>query len=63
MSTVKLTTKHFSRFGEFIASFELSKRGWNVYSPMYDEYFDLVIHKVVCKKCGEIWNPTPSFSL
>lgn len=60
MSTQTLTAKHFSRFGEFIASFELSKRGWNVYSPMYDEYFDLVIHKVVCESCGELWNPTPA---
>ncbi|MBL7198480.1 MAG: hypothetical protein ISS47_10335 [Candidatus Omnitrophica bacterium] len=60
MSTQTLTPKHFSRFGEFIASFELSKRGWNVYSPMYDEYFDLIIHKVICKKCGRLWNPTPA---
>jgi hypothetical protein len=33
-----LSDKHFSRYGEFLVSFELSKYGWNVYSPVYDEY-------------------------
>ena len=48
-SAQNLTTKHFSRFGEFLVSFELSKHGWNVYNPVYDEYIDLIIHKHVCK--------------
>ena len=40
-----LNTKHFSRYGEFLVSFELSKYGWNVYDPVYDEYIDLIINK------------------
>src|SRR3989339_1600914 len=58
-STVNLSTKHFSRYGEFLVSFELSKHGWNVYNPVYDEYIDLLIHKHVCKDCGLNWNLTP----
>lgn len=54
-----LNPKHFSRYGEFLISFELSKYGWNVYEPVYDEYIDFVIHKHVCKKCGKRWNLTP----
>ena len=54
-----LSAKHFSRYGEFLVSFELSKHGWNVYNPMYDEYIDLLIHKHVCKVCGRTWNLTP----
>ncbi|PKP56202.1 MAG: hypothetical protein CVT89_06605 [Candidatus Altiarchaeales archaeon HGW-Altiarchaeales-2] len=49
-----------SRYGEFLVSFELSKYGWNVYDPVYDEYIDLIIHKHVCKKCGKNWNLTPA---
>jgi len=55
-----LSTKHFSRYGEFLVSFELSKHGWNVYNPVYDEYIDLIIHKHICNDCGKIWNLTPS---
>ncbi len=40
-------------------SFELSKYGWNVYDPVYDEYIDFIIHKHVCKDCGKNWNLTP----
>ncbi|RKZ24751.1 hypothetical protein DRQ29_07430 [bacterium] len=58
-STTDLSNKHFSRYGEFLVSFELSKYGWNVYNPVYDEYIDFVIHKHVCKKCGRNWNLTP----
>jgi predicted Zn-ribbon and HTH transcriptional regulator len=52
---VDLSAKHFSRYGEFLASFELSKHGWDTYTPVYDEYIDLIIHKIVCKKCGQVW--------
>lgn len=55
----ELSEKHFSRYGEFLTSFELSKRGWNVYNPVYDEYIDLIIHKYLCKNCGRTWNHTP----
>ena len=55
-----LNEKHFSRFGEFVVSFELSKYGWNIYSPVYDEYIDFVIHKYTCKECGLLWNHTPA---
>lgn len=41
-STTNLSAKHFSRYGEFLVSFELSKHGWNVYDPVYDEYIDLI---------------------
>lgn len=58
--TEDLNPKHFSRYGEFLVSFELSKRGWNVYNPVYDEYIDLLIHKHVCKDCGKNWNLTPA---
>jgi len=54
-----LSEKHFSRYGEFLVSFELSKYGWNVYNPVYDEYIDFIIHKHICKKCGKKWNLTP----
>lgn len=59
-SASDMSTKHFSRYGEFLVSFELSKHGWNVYNPIYDEYIDFVIHKHVCKKCGTNWNLTPA---
>ena len=58
-SVTDLSEKHFSRYGEFLVSFELSKYGWNVYNPVYDEYIDFIIHKHVCKKCGRKWNLTP----
>lgn len=59
-SSSDLSTKHFSRYGEFLVSFELSKYGWNVYNPVYDEYIDLITHKHICKECGNIWNLTPA---
>jgi len=59
-TTTDLSSKHFSRYGEFLVSFELSKYGWNVYNPVYDEYIDLIIHKHVCKACGKNWNLTPA---
>jgi hypothetical protein len=43
-----------------LVSFELSKHGWNVYNPVYDEYIDFIIHKHVCQDCGRIWNLTPA---
>lgn len=58
-TTNDLNAKHFSRFGEFLVSFELSKRGWNVYSPIYDEYIDIMAHKYVCSKCHKNWEITP----
>ena len=45
-TTTDLSAKHFSRYGEFLASFELSKHGWDTYTPLYDEYVDLIIHKI-----------------
>lgn len=42
---------HFSRYGEFLVSYELSRRGWNVYNPVYDEYVDFVVSGFVCGKC------------
>lgn len=59
-TTTDLSAKHFSRYGEFLVSFELSKHGWNVYDPVYDEYIDLIIHKHVCKDCSKNWNLTPA---
>lgn len=58
-STGDLNVKHFSRYGEFMASFELSKYGWDNYTPVYDEYTDLIIHKVVCNDCKKSWNTNP----
>lgn len=58
--TGDLNVKHFSRYGEFLVSFELSKHGWNVYSPMYDEYIDIIAHKYACAKCGKNWEITPT---
>ena len=57
--TTDLSVKHFSRYGEFLASFELSKHGWDNYMPVYDEYIDLLIHKMVCKICGKKWSSNP----
>jgi len=59
-TAVDLSTKHFSRYGEFLVSFELSKHSWNVYNPVYDEYIDFIVHKHVCSTCGLIWNLTPA---
>ena len=59
-TTTDLSPKHFSRYGEFLVSFELSKHGWNVYNPVYDEYIDLIIHKHICKDCSKNWNLTPA---
>lgn len=56
---VALSNKHFSRFGEFLVSFELSRRGWNVYTPVYDEYIDLIAQKHVCTNCNNIWKVKP----
>ena len=53
-----LNTKHFSRHGEFLVSAELAKHGWNVYTPMYDEYIDLIAHKFSCENCDELWDMT-----
>lgn len=61
-TTTDLNVKHFSRYGEFLVSFELSKYGWNVYSPMYDEYIDIIAHKYVCKECNKNWEITPILS-
>jgi hypothetical protein len=58
-TTTDLNVKHFSRYGEFLTSFELSKHGWNVYSPIYDEYVDIIAHKVTCTKCDSNWELTP----
>lgn len=55
-----LSEKHFSRYGEFLVSFELSKYGWNVYSPVYDEYIDFIIHKYTCRGCGRNWGTVPA---
>lgn len=58
-SVAELSEKHFSRYGEFLVSFEFSKHGWNIYSPVYDEYIDMVVHKYICKSCNRIWTHTP----
>ena len=42
-TTVDLSAKHFSRYGEFLVSFELSKFGWNVYNPVYKVFLFLKI--------------------
>ena len=44
-----LKDSHFSRYGEFLVSYELSKRGWNVYGPVYDEYVDYVVSGFICE--------------
>ena len=58
--TRDLNEKHFSRYGEFLVSFELSKFGWDVYHPLYDEYIDILGHKYACAKCGKNWKITPA---
>ena len=58
--TRDLNEKHFSRYGEFLVSFELSKFGWDVYHPLYDEYIDILGHKYACAKCGNNWKITPA---
>ena len=62
MVETKRTKKsaHFSRYGEFLVSAKLSDEGWNVYSPMYDEYIDMIAQKFTCASCPKNWvvNPT-----
>lgn len=50
-----LKDAHFSRYGEVLVSYELAKRGWNVYGPVvHDEYVDFVASGFVCEKCREM---------
>lgn len=52
--TGDLKDSHFSKYGEFLVSYELSRQGWNVYGPIYDEYIDFVVSGFVCGKCRHI---------
>lgn len=45
----------FGKIGEHMVGFELSKRGWIIFYPPYDERTDIVAMKFRCKKCGSAW--------
>lgn len=45
----------FGKIGEHMVGYELSKRGWIIFYPPYDERTDIVAMKFRCKKCKENW--------
>ena len=45
----------FGKIGEHMVGFELSKRGWIIFYPPYDERTDIVAMKFRCKKCKSSW--------
>lgn len=46
----------FGKIGEHMVGFELSKRGWVIFYPPYDERTDIVAIKFRCKKCKAVWD-------
>ena len=56
MSEIKVG--QFGKIGENMVAFELSKRGWIVFLPPYDERVDIVAMKFNCAICGSEWNVT-----
>ncbi|MCX8069122.1 MAG: hypothetical protein N2738_01320, partial [Thermodesulfovibrionales bacterium] len=48
----------FGKIGENMVAFELSKRGWIVFLPPYDERIDIVAVKFICTKCRSQWDTT-----
>ena len=48
----------FGKIGEHMVGFELSKRGWIVFFPPYDERIDIVALKFICEKCNAFWDTT-----
>lgn len=46
----------FGKIGEHMVGYELSKRGWIIFFPPYDERVDIVALKFRCKKCHSMWN-------
>jgi len=56
MSEIKVG--QFGKIGENMVAFELSKRGWIVFLPPYDERVDIAAMKFICQLCGSTWNIT-----
>ena len=54
----KIKVGQFGKIGENMVAFELSKRGWIVFLPPYDERVDIVAMKFICTECGSTWNIT-----
>lgn len=52
----------FGKVGEHMVGFELSKRGWIVFFPPYDERIDIIALKFVCEKCNALWDTTHLFT-
>ncbi|MBU1679896.1 MAG: hypothetical protein KJ799_05910 [Bacteroidetes bacterium] len=48
----------FGKIGENMVAFELSKRGWIVFLPPYDERIDILAMKFICSTCNSLWNTT-----
>jgi len=48
----------FGKIGEHMVGFELSKRGWIVFFPPYDERIDIAAVKFICKRCNALWDTT-----
>ncbi|MGI0059866.1 MAG: hypothetical protein ACREBJ_08865 [Nitrosotalea sp.] len=46
----------FGKIGEHMVGYELSKRGWVIFYPPYDERTDIVAMKFRCKKCQAPWD-------
>ena len=45
----------FGKIGEHMVGYELSKRGWIIFFPPYDERIDVIAVKFRCKKCKSLW--------
>ncbi len=56
MSGIKVG--QFGKIGENMVAFELSKRGWIIFLPPYDERVDIVAMKFICSRCNSTWNIT-----
>lgn len=56
MSDIKVG--QFGKIGENMVAFELSKRGWIVFLPPYDERVDIAAMKFICTDCKSTWNVT-----
>lgn len=56
MSGIKVG--QFGKIGENMVALELSKRGWIVFLPPYDERVDIVAMKFIYSQCNSTWNIT-----
>ncbi len=54
MERQELKVGQFGKIGEHMVGYELSKRGWIIFFPPYDERIDMASVKFRCKKMSFI---------